>query len=191
MEGVSESFYGGGKAYWKRRRNYYERLNGPTRRQKLAVVQLGRPGGLNRRRPFFRPVKANTKLRFSPKRFLISIRDAYINFMVRFADGTPAISGGYDGVVDGSFVGFGTSPLKEHDEKMIAKVYTRGPFTDDDKMIAQIYRSELPKYRKEKFYRSLVVGQGRLLNVELKQEPTNRSQNGSNSLSPFPDLFVD
>ncbi|XP_058200070.1 uncharacterized protein LOC131315038 [Rhododendron vialii] len=164
MERVLESFCGGGKAYWKRRRNYYERLNGPTRRRKLAVVQLGRPGGLNRRRPFLRPAKANTKLLFSPKRFLISIRDAYINFMVRLANGTPAISGGYDGVVDGSFVGFGTGPLKEHDEKMIAKVYTREPFTGhDDKMIAQICSSELPKYRKDKFYPSLVVGQGRLV----------------------------
>lgn len=151
MEGVSESFYGGGKAYWKRRRNYYERLNGPTRRRKLAVIQLGRPGSLNRRRPFFRPVTVNTKLRFSPKRFLISIRDAYVNFMVRLANVTPAISGGYNG--------FGTGPLKEHDEKMIAKVYTREPFTGhDDKMIAQI-----SKYRKEKFCRSLVVGQGRLV----------------------------
>lgn len=158
MERLSDCFYRGGKAYSWRSRNY-ERLNRPTRRRKLAVVQLGRPGGSKRGRPFFRPVlKANTNL--SPKRFLIRLRNAYVNFMTRLANGIPAIGGGYDGVIVGSFVGFGKDPLKEHDEEMIAKIYETGRFTGphNDKMIARIYGSGLPKYRKEKIYRSLVVG---------------------------------
>ncbi|KAI8522633.1 hypothetical protein RHMOL_Rhmol13G0011300 [Rhododendron molle] len=151
MEGLSASLYNGVKGYWRRRK--YERLNGATRRRKFTVVQLGRTGGggSNRRRRFWK-IKITPKLRFSPKKFLIGLRDAYVNFMLRIADASPAVSGGYGGAfVDNSFVGFGKGPLKEYDGKMIAQIYRRGPVTDyDDKMIGQIYRS-------------LVVAQGQLV----------------------------
>ncbi|KAG5514185.1 hypothetical protein RHGRI_035548 [Rhododendron griersonianum] len=147
MEGLSASLYKGVKGYWRRRK--YERLNGATRRRKVTVVQVGRGGGggSNRRRRFWK-IKITPKLRFSPKKFLIGLRDAYVNFMLRIADASPAFSGGYDGVFDNSF---GKGPLKEYDKKMIAQIYGGGPVTEyDDKMIGQIYKS-------------LVVAQGQLV----------------------------
>ncbi|KAF7120377.1 hypothetical protein RHSIM_Rhsim13G0007500 [Rhododendron simsii] len=149
MEGLSVSLYKGVKGYWRSRK--YERLNGATRRRKFKVVQLGRAGegGSNGRRRFWK-IKITPKLRFSPKKFLIGLRDAYVNFMLRIADASPAFSNGYGGggVFDNSF---GKGPLKEYDKKMIAQIYKRGPVTEyDGKMIGQIYRS-------------LVVAQGQLV----------------------------
>ncbi|KAH7836625.1 hypothetical protein Vadar_003663 [Vaccinium darrowii] len=138
MEGVSVSVYKGVKGYWKRRK--YERLNGRTRRRKLTVVDLGGTGGSgsNRIRRRFWKIKITPKLRFSPKKFFSGLRDAYVNFMLRIADSSPVISGGYDA----SFVGFQKGPLKEYDEKMITQMYRNGPLTAyDDKTIGQIYRS--------------------------------------------------
>ncbi|PSR94730.1 Histone acetyltransferase [Actinidia chinensis var. chinensis] len=112
--------YGGLKRYWKRKG--YERLNGSGSRRKTRV-ELGRTGsGSHRRRRFWR-IKITPRLRFNPRKFLMGLRDAYVNFMLRIAN-TRVMSGGYGGAVDPSFGGFGRVPLKEYDEKMIVQIYS-------------------------------------------------------------------
>ena len=114
MDGVSVRVYKGLKRYWRRRG--YNRLN-VTGRRRMNRAELGRSGS-NRRRRFWR-IKITPRLRFSPKKFLLGLRDAYVNFMLRIAN-SPVISGGY-GVPVGD--GFGRVPLKEYDEKMIVEIY--------------------------------------------------------------------
>ncbi|XP_057473830.1 uncharacterized protein LOC130762188 [Actinidia eriantha] len=112
--------YGGLKRYWKRKG--YERLNGSGCRRKTRV-ELGRRtgSGSHRRRRFWR-IKITPRLRFNPRKFLMGLRDAYVNFMLRIAN-TRVMSGGYGGAVDPSSGGFGRVPLKEYDEKMIVQIY--------------------------------------------------------------------
>ncbi|PSR85965.1 Tastin like [Actinidia chinensis var. chinensis] len=114
MEALSASVYTGLKRFWRRRS--YNRLYA-TGRRRMNRAELGRAGS-NRRRRFWR-IKITPRLRFSPKKFLLGLRDAYVNFMLRIAD-SPAIKGGY-GVPVGD--GFGRVPLKEYDEKMIVEIY--------------------------------------------------------------------
>ncbi|KAL3652908.1 hypothetical protein CASFOL_002589 [Castilleja foliolosa] len=122
MEGVSKSVYKGIKGYW--RRKGYKRLNGGGKR-KLRVVQLGSADtgeGSRRRRRFWRfklTPRLKLKLRFSPKKFLIRLRDAYVNMMMKIAN-SRVIGGGYPG--DG-VMGFGLRPVKEYDERMIVEIY--------------------------------------------------------------------
>ncbi|KAL6968582.1 hypothetical protein U1Q18_034383 [Sarracenia purpurea var. burkii] len=120
MEGVSATVYRGLKRYWRRRRGY-ERINGTGRRRKNRV-ELGRSGGGSGRRRRFWRIKITPKLRFSPKKFFVRIRDAYVNFMLRIAD-SRMISCEYGSFVDGSGGGFGRGELKEYDEKMIVEIY--------------------------------------------------------------------
>ncbi|KAL7226895.1 hypothetical protein ACSBR1_021879 [Camellia fascicularis] len=119
MEGVSATMYKGLRGYWKRKN--YERLSKSGRRRKNNnQVELGRSG--RRRRRFWR-IKISPKLRFfSPKKFLIGLRDAYVNFMIRIAN-KGVMSSGFGGVVDNSIAGFGRGPVKEYDEKMIIEIY--------------------------------------------------------------------
>ncbi|GFZ04560.1 hypothetical protein Acr_17g0001320 [Actinidia rufa] len=114
MDGVSARVYKGLKRYWRRRG--YDRLN-VTGRRRMNRAELGRSGS-SRRKRFWR-IKITPRLRFSPKKFLIGLRDAYVNFMLRIAS-SPVINGGYGGPVGG---GFGKGQLKEYDEKMIVEIY--------------------------------------------------------------------
>ncbi|XP_057483581.1 uncharacterized protein LOC130770235 [Actinidia eriantha] len=114
MEAVSASVYTGLKRFWRRRS--YNRFY-VTGRRRMNRAELGRTRS-NWRRRFWR-IKITPRLRFSPKKFLLGLRDAYVNFMLRIAD-SPAINGGY-GVPVGD--GFGRVPLKEYDEKMIVEIY--------------------------------------------------------------------
>ncbi|XP_052191514.1 uncharacterized protein LOC127800754 [Diospyros lotus] len=123
MEGVSTRVYRGLKGYWRRRG--YEKLNGGGRRRKTRVELARAGGGSSRRRRFWR-IKITPKLRFSfsfsPKKLLIGLRDAYVNFMLRIAN-SPVISTGYGGGFDDSVSGFGRRPIKEYDERMIVEIY--------------------------------------------------------------------
>ncbi|KAG8389536.1 hypothetical protein BUALT_Bualt02G0239500 [Buddleja alternifolia] len=122
MEGISANVYKGIKGYWRRRG--YERLNGGGRRRKTRVVELASAadGSTRRRRRFWRiklTPRLKMKLRFSPKKFLLGLRDAYVNMMNRIAN-TRVIGGGYGGDV---VTGFGLRPIKEYDERMIVEIY--------------------------------------------------------------------
>ncbi|PIN24171.1 hypothetical protein CDL12_03121 [Handroanthus impetiginosus] len=98
MEGVSATVCKGIKGYW--RRKGYERLNGGGRRRKTRAVELASAGyGSSRRRRFWRiklTPRLKLKLRFSPKKFLIGLRDAYVNMMMKIAN-TRVIGSGYAG----------------------------------------------------------------------------------------------
>ncbi|GFQ02465.1 hypothetical protein PHJA_002390400 [Phtheirospermum japonicum] len=125
MEGVSNAVYKGIKGYW--RRKGYERLDGGGggRKRKVRVVKLASAAtgeGSKRRRRFWRiklTPRLKLKLRFSPKKFLIGLRDAYVNMMMKIAN-SRVIGGGYPG--DG-VMGFGLRPVKEYDERMIVEIY--------------------------------------------------------------------
>ncbi|EYU46774.1 hypothetical protein ABFS82_04G010700 [Erythranthe guttata] len=121
MEGVSATVYKGIKGYW--RRKGYVRLNAAGRKRKTRTVELASAAeGSTRRRRFWRiklTRRLKLKLRFSPKKFLLGLRDAYVNMMLRIAN-TRVAGGGYGG--DG-VAGFGARPVKEYDERMIVEIY--------------------------------------------------------------------
>ncbi|KAM7527016.1 hypothetical protein LguiB_030426 [Lonicera macranthoides] len=125
MEGVSARVYKGLKGYWGRRG--YQRLNTSSGRRRQNQVQLASDGS-NRRRRFWR-IKINRKLKiklnFSPKKFCIGLRDAYVRMMMRLASsGMMISSGGAGGGFAGNGIGgFGARPMKEYDERMIIEVY--------------------------------------------------------------------
>ncbi|GFP96327.1 hypothetical protein PHJA_001776800, partial [Phtheirospermum japonicum] len=115
--GVSNAVYKGIKGYW--RRKGYERLDGGGGRKRKGEVS-------KRRRRFWRikqTPRLKLKLRFLPKKFLIGLRDAYVNMMMKIAN-SRVIGGGYGGGYPGDGVmGFGLRPVKEYDERMIVENY--------------------------------------------------------------------
>ncbi|CAK9135049.1 unnamed protein product [Ilex paraguariensis] len=122
MEGVSANAYKGLRGYWRRRG--YEKLNRAGRRRKATRVELP-AAGANRSRRFWRikiAPKLKLKFRFSPKKFFIGLRDAYVNMMLKIANsgvGSSGIGGfGGDGIA-----AFGRAPRKEYDERMIVELY--------------------------------------------------------------------
>ncbi|CAA2965300.1 uncharacterized protein LOC111406358 [Olea europaea var. sylvestris] len=117
MESVPATLYNGIKGYWKR--NGYERLNGTARRRrKIRVVKLTSADGTKQRRRFWR---IKLKIKFSPKKLLRRLRDAYVNMMMKIAN-TPVIAGA-GGFPGGGVSGFGRGPMKEYDERMITEIY--------------------------------------------------------------------
>lgn len=125
MEGVSATVYKGIKGYW--RSKGYERLNTGGRKRKTRVVELGSAAeGSARRRRFWRiklTPRLKLKLRFSPKKLLLGLRDAYVNMMMKIAS-TRMVGSGFGGGFSGDGVtGFGMRPIKEYDERMIVEIY--------------------------------------------------------------------
>ncbi|XP_009601543.1 uncharacterized protein [Nicotiana tomentosiformis] len=122
MEGVSTRVYSGLKGYWKRRG--YKKLN-----RKNRPVELSAEGSnSNRKRRFWKIKLTRPKLklklnfrRFSIKKLLIGLRDAYVNMMLRVAN-TRGLGGGYGGDY-GGVAGFGMRPIKEYDEKVLVEIY--------------------------------------------------------------------
>ncbi|KAI3460776.1 hypothetical protein Pfo_017439 [Paulownia fortunei] len=96
----------------------YQRLNGGGRKRKLQLVVLVSP----RRRRFWRikltPARLKLKLLFSPKKFLVGLRDAYVDMMMNIAT-TRMIGSAFGG--DG-LNGFGMRSTKEYDEGMIVEI---------------------------------------------------------------------
>lgn len=125
MEGVSANVYKSIKGYWRRRG--YERINGSGGgRRRKNRVELAVEGTNTRKRRFWRIrliPRLKLKLRFSPKKFVVGLRDGYVNFMTRLANSSFISSGaaGYPG--GGGIDGFGMRPLKEYDERMIIEIY--------------------------------------------------------------------
>ncbi|GER42773.1 mitochondrial carrier family protein [Striga asiatica] len=121
MEGISTAVYRGIRGYW--RRKAYERLSG-GRNRKVRVIRLGSDGGDRpaRRRRFWRIKllpRLRLRVRFSPKKLLLGLRDAYVGMMMKIAN-SAAVGGGYGGY---PAAGFGVRPLKEYDERMIVEIY--------------------------------------------------------------------
>ncbi|KAL3531511.1 hypothetical protein ACH5RR_010833 [Cinchona calisaya] len=112
MEGLTATGYKGVKGYWMRKG--YVKLEGSGRRR--------------RRRRLFRirlsPRLKKLKLRFrlSPRKFILGLRDGYLNMMTRLAS-TRFINSGFAGYPGEGINGFGLRPLKEYDEKMIIEIY--------------------------------------------------------------------
>ncbi|XP_009761358.1 uncharacterized protein LOC142179617 [Nicotiana tabacum] len=123
MEGlsVSRNLYSGLKG------KGYERLNGAGRRRKIRVEYLSGESSKYKRGRFWkinlRPrLKLKLKLkRFSPKKLLLNMRDAYVNMMLKIANSRIMSSGGLTG--DYGVNGFGMRQFKEYDEKMIVEIY--------------------------------------------------------------------
>ncbi|CAA2963869.1 Hypothetical predicted protein [Olea europaea subsp. europaea] len=126
MGGVPATVYRGITRYW--RRKGYERLNGSVtcRGRKSRALELAAVDGSSRRRRFWRiklTPRLKLKLRFTPKKFLCGLRDAYVNMMMKLAN-TRMISNGFSGRYAGDGVtGFGMRPMKEYDERMIVEIY--------------------------------------------------------------------
>ncbi|XP_027099157.1 uncharacterized protein LOC113763533 [Coffea eugenioides] len=126
MEGVTATAYKGVKGYWMRKG--YEKLDGSgSRRRKRRVVELGAENGSSRRRRFWRirltpRLKLKLRLRFSPKKFILGLRDAYVNLMTKLAS-SRFVNSGVAGYPGEGISGFGLRPLKEYDEKMIVEIY--------------------------------------------------------------------
>lgn len=113
MEGLRTRVYKGVKRYWGRR--HYERLGGKNRDE----------SGTKRRRRFWRiritpKLKLKLKLRCSPRKLIVGIRDGYVRMMMRLAN-SPVVagSGGYGEGISR----FGMRPMKEYDEKVIIEIY--------------------------------------------------------------------
>ncbi|KZV44142.1 hypothetical protein F511_26421 [Dorcoceras hygrometricum] len=117
MEGVSTNPIHGGRSYW--RRKGYMRLDSHSRRRRkmrMRVLKLdsGASDVSSSCWRFWRikltpPVEL--KLRFSPKKFILRMRDAYVDMMMRIA--STRVTGN----------GFGRLPIKEYDEGMIVEIY--------------------------------------------------------------------
>ncbi|XP_042022750.1 uncharacterized protein LOC121770021 [Salvia splendens] len=121
MEGISATVYKGIRRYW--RRKGYQRIDSAGRNTKPRVVELGGGGSAPpRRRPWrikLAPPRLKLKLRFSPKKLLLGLRDAYMGMMMRIAS-TRMIGSGFSG--DG-VSGFGMRPAKEYDRRMVVEIY--------------------------------------------------------------------
>ncbi|KAF5801023.1 hypothetical protein HanRHA438_Chr06g0252331 [Helianthus annuus] len=101
MTRITARVYQGVKGYWRRRR--YKRLGGKSQRR-FWRIRITR--------------KLKLKLRFSPKKLLIRIRDAYVNMMMRMANSSlVAGTGGYGEAK------FGMKPGVKYDEKVIIELY--------------------------------------------------------------------
>ncbi|KAJ0914112.1 hypothetical protein HanPSC8_Chr06g0234951 [Helianthus annuus] len=101
MTRITARVYQGVKGYWRRRR--YERLGGKSQRR-FWRIRITR--------------KLKLKLRFSPKKLLIRIRDAYVNMMMRMANSSlVAGTGGYGEAK------FGMKPGVKYDEKVMIELY--------------------------------------------------------------------
>ncbi|CAH8390650.1 unnamed protein product [Eruca vesicaria subsp. sativa] len=105
------------KRYWRRWRGY-EKLDRSS--------TVGRRNGKRvkmdptKKKRFWR-IKIMPKLRIlrraSPKRFLVWLRDSYVNMMMRLANSRAVGASGYGGS------GFGSGQMKEYDEKMLVEIY--------------------------------------------------------------------
>ncbi|KAI3679108.1 hypothetical protein L6452_38417 [Arctium lappa] len=108
MEGLTTRVYKGVKGYWRRRG--YQRL-GTTAEPRRRI---------NRWRIRITP-RLKLKLRCSPKRWFIGLRDAYVKIMMKMANSSVVrcrtMSSGHGGQ------DFGTTARKEYDEKMILEIY--------------------------------------------------------------------
>ncbi|KAL8544956.1 hypothetical protein ACS0TY_005239 [Phlomoides rotata] len=125
MEGVSVSAYRGIKGYW-RRKSSYNRFYTVGRKRKPRVVQLGAEGSARRRRRSWRiklTPRLKFNLRFSPKKLLVGIRDAYVRMMMKMASSRVMSTGYGTGFGGDGVTGFGMRPIKEYDEKMIVEIY--------------------------------------------------------------------
>ncbi|XP_057786790.1 uncharacterized protein LOC131004182 [Salvia miltiorrhiza] len=127
MEGVSTTVYKGIRGYW--RRKGYERIDAAGRKRKTRVVELGSAADGSAAAPRRRSwrikltPRLKLKLRFSPKKLLLGLRDAYVGMMMKIAN-TRMIGSGFGGGFGGDGVtGFGMRPTKEYDERMIVEIY--------------------------------------------------------------------
>ncbi|XP_047318210.1 uncharacterized protein LOC124921577 [Impatiens glandulifera] len=118
MEGVSVKVYKSLKGYWTKR--HYERLDSTSCRPPVQVATEIGEDPIRKRRKWGIKIGRKIKIRFSPKTFLRRMRDAYMNFMLRFANSGLIGPGGLGG--DG-VSGFGSRPIKEYDEKIIIEIY--------------------------------------------------------------------
>lgn len=123
MEGVTVNLYRSLKGFWRRRG--YQRLTAAGNRRRRTRTKLGGATDSNRRRRRFWKIRIAPRLRLiSPKKLLIRLRDAYVNFMMRIASSSALGGGGGGfGAVDYGVGGFGMRPMKEYDEKVIVEVY--------------------------------------------------------------------
>ncbi|XP_016477610.2 uncharacterized protein LOC107799050 [Nicotiana tabacum] len=126
MEGLSASknLYSGLKGYWRRKRKGYEKLNGAGRRRKIRVEYLSTERRSKCKRGRFWKINLRPRLkvkRFSPKKLLVNMHDAYVNMMLKIANSRVMSSGGLRG--DYGVSGFGMRQFKEYDEKMIVEIY--------------------------------------------------------------------
>ncbi|XP_019197379.1 PREDICTED: uncharacterized protein LOC109191250 [Ipomoea nil] len=111
--------------YWRRRRGY-DRINTSNTRRKnaaagaAAIDTAGAKSGArkNQRRRFFKFARCKkAKLRLiSPNKLLPTLRDAYVNMMLRIAN--------YSRVGGAAATSFGNRPLKEYDNRMLLHIYT-------------------------------------------------------------------
>ncbi|RDX58539.1 hypothetical protein CR513_62138, partial [Mucuna pruriens] len=131
MEGITASVCKGVKEYWRRRG--YRRLNGSSGRRRMNRVELG--SARTGKGRFWRwRIKFSPKIRIrkipSPKKMVLWVRDAYVRMMLGLANSrvmtVSASASGFGGALSGadtSFAGFGRTPPKEYDEKMILQIY--------------------------------------------------------------------
>ncbi|XP_076958898.1 uncharacterized protein LOC143634792 [Bidens hawaiensis] len=110
MERITTQVYQGVRGYWRRRR--YERLSGKSR-------DVSR---LKWRRRFWGvriTPKLKFKLRLSPKKLIIGLRNVYVNMMMRLANSSLVAGTGSYGEAR-----FGMKPaVKGYDEKVIMEFY--------------------------------------------------------------------
>lgn len=122
MEGVSTKVYKGLKGYWRRRG--YRRISGSGRKRVIPAVHLGSGGSTRRIRVWSVKIRRKIKLRWSPKKFFIGIRDAYMRMMMRLASSSAMGVSGYGNGYGGEAC-FVTRPVKEYDEKMVVELYKK------------------------------------------------------------------
>lgn len=136
MEGISANVYKGIRSYWKRRG--YKKLNKNNRNSNVpaeagqTISDLDPNPVRGRRRRFFR-VKINRRMRIwrrvvgMPKKWLIRLRDAYVNMMLNLSNSGFMVAGGATGFGRSVEYGYGSgtcrTQLKEYDEKMIVEIY--------------------------------------------------------------------
>ncbi|KAK4351718.1 hypothetical protein RND71_031031 [Anisodus tanguticus] len=106
---------------WSSRRKGYERLNGSGRiRNNRVECKRRRFWKINLKPRLKLKLKLKLK-RFSPKKLLLNVRDAYVNMMLKIAY-SRCMSSGLSGF-GGDYSGFGMRQLKEYDEKVLVEIY--------------------------------------------------------------------
>ncbi|KAI3682769.1 hypothetical protein L1987_83006 [Smallanthus sonchifolius] len=112
MADLKTGVYKGVKRYW-RRRSY----------RRLATTTTDEFRSKPRKWSWKIRMPRRLKIRFSPKKLIARVHDAYVRMMMRVASSLVVRTGVVGGYGGGGFGEFGMRPVKEYDEKMIIQMY--------------------------------------------------------------------
>ncbi|KAI4326495.1 hypothetical protein MLD38_031803 [Melastoma candidum] len=113
--GETKQKMGGVRVYWRRSRRSYQKLKPETGRVAVTRVGCRRP-----RLSWSRLDLLKLARLMSPKKWLVRLRDAYVDMMIRWSSSRACPAGV---IVDVGASAFGEARLKEYDRKVVKELH--------------------------------------------------------------------